>query len=147
MSTEPDINLTIDLVLDENNRPSTDPSHVVKFTQQMLFKAVLDKTSNGTHTPDDMKDLAVLLRDMNNTALTSRKLDQEEQMIGNQKSLVEAYKQFEVMFKGQNVYNPEGVESNHDPYSGLKLPDIEINQSELSQGEQMLNPDEFISDD
>ena len=43
---------------------------------------------------------------MNTTALTTRKLDQEAQVIGNQKVLVETHKEFLRMFKGQNIYNP-----------------------------------------
>ena len=141
------MNLTVDIVLDEDGRPSTDPSHVVKFTQQMLLKAVLEKSDKGTTTPSDLIEMSMLLRDMNTTALTTRKLDQEAQVIGNQKVLVETHREFLRLFKGQDIYNPDGIESGGDPYAGLELPKIEVSPSELIQGEHKLNPDDFISDD
>lgn len=143
----PAINLTVDLTLDENGRPSTDPTHVVKFSQQLLFKAVLDRTANGTQIPVDLEEMSTLLRDMNSTALTTRKLDQEAQAIGNQKVLVETHKELMQLFKGQNIYNPEGTSKPRDVYGSLELPDVVTDPSELQQGEQKLNPDDFISGD
>lgn len=147
MSQKPALNLTVNIELDDDGRPSTDPNHVVKFTQQMLLKAVLEMSNQGTVTPSNLVDLSMLLKDMNTTALTTRKLDQEAQVIGNQKVLVETHKEFLRMFKGQNIYNPDGVEDSRDPYANLTLPSIQVSESEIRQGEQKLNPDDFISED
>lgn len=146
MSNSPALNLTVDLQLDENGRPSVDPNDVVKFTQQLLYKAVLEKTNNGTFIPGDTAELSMLIRDMNATALTTRKLDQEEKALDNNRALVEAFKQFEEMIEGKDVYGADRVTRTVDPYENSTLPTIEVNPLELTQGEQPLNADQYLSD-
>lgn len=142
----PAINLTVEIKLDDNGRPSVDPNDVVKFTQQMLFKAALERTNSGTMTPGDMTELSMLLRDMNTTALTTRKLDQEEKELNNQRALVETFKQLESMLDGKNIYGTGVVSRDTDPYANVELPSVEILSTELTQGEQALNPDLYLRD-
>lgn len=144
MSAIPALNLDVDLELDENGRPSTDPNAVVKFTQQLLYKAVLNKTNNGTFIPDDTVELASLIRDMNATALTTRKLDQEEKAADNSRALVEAFRQFEEMFDGKDLYGVDRLARTADPYANATLPDIVISPTEIVQGEQPLNADDYL---
>lgn len=141
------LNLTIDLKLDEHGRPSVQPNDVVKFTQQLLFKAALKMTSNGTEIPDDMESLSYIIRDMNATALTTRKLDQEEEGLFNQKALVEAYVELRKGLSGQNLYTGEGtLVRDSDPYAGILPPSVPVVDGEMSQGEHPLNPDDFLTD-
>lgn len=141
------LNLTVDIKLDENGRPSVAPGDVVKFTQQLLFKAALDRTSNGTQVPVDMTELSMILRDMNQTALTTRKLDQEEEGLINQRAMVDAYAELRNLAHGKNLYTDEGkVTRQVDPYADVALPEVTLVDGELHQGELPLNPDDFLPD-
>lgn len=142
------MNLSVDIRLDQDGRPSVDPMDVTRFTQGMLYKMVLERTGNGTSTSGaDVKEMTKLLDSMNQTALMTRKLDQEEKGLVNGAALIETFKQFELMSRGQNVYNPDNVKRDNDPYAGLTLPDIDVNHAELAQGEQVLNADDFIPEE
>lgn len=142
------MNLSVDIRLDQDGRPSVDPMDVTRFTQGMLYKMVLERTGNGTSTSGaDVKEMTKLLDSMNQTALMTRKLDQEEKGLVNGAALIETFKQFELMSRGQNVYNPDNVKRDNDPYAGLNLPDIDVNHAELAQGEQVLNADDFIPEE
>lgn len=142
------MNLNVDIRLDQDGRPSVDPMDVTRFTQGMLYKMVLERTGNGSSTSGaDVKEMAKLLDSMNQTALMTRKLDQEEKGLVNAAAMIETFKEFERLSRGQNIHNPEGVTRATDPYAGLTLPDVDIQASELSQGEQVLNADDFIPDE
>src|SRR5690606_36049585 len=57
---------------------NTDPAAVVDFTQKLRYRMVYSLTENGTKIPTDTKELSALLRDMDTSALTTRKLNIEE---------------------------------------------------------------------
>lgn len=136
-------NLTVELKLDPQGRISTDPMDIVKLSQQLLLKAVMGITDNGTKMPTDMAELSLLLRDMNTTALTTRKLDQEKEAETNRRAQVEAFKEFQAMVQNSGI-QPIVTERRVSPYEGLNPPVIDISPTELTQGEQPLNSDVYL---
>lgn len=140
-------NFDVSLKFDENGQVSTNPTDVLKLGQQMLIKALLKVTDDGKNPANDIKELNMLVSNMNNTALMTRKLDQEAEAILDQKALVENFKHFERLARGKNLYG-EPSKDRKDPYLELELDiETEINPGELEQGEISLSADDFIPKD
>ena len=128
------------------NGPSTDPNDVVKFTQQLRYRIVDELTADRTTIPQDTAALAGILRDMDQSALTSRKLNIEEASANDGKRFLETLRRVKDAFAGQNpLVTQEPKEVN--PLAGVNIPEIEISPLEAAQGEQPLNIHDFVPEE
>lgn len=122
---------------------NVDPAEVVKFTQRLRYQIVDNLTNQGTYIPNDPKELAMVLKDMDQSALTQRKLNIEEQGSNNGRQSLEAYQQLRAML-GSKPFFVEGG-PRRDPTAGLELPPVTLVPGEDAQGERVLNIDDYVS--
>lgn len=119
------------------------PSEVVKYTQRLRYQMVDDITQNGTVVRGDSKELLSVLKDMDASALTQRKLNIEE---GNQQDgrvAIEAFRKLQVMLSSDPIQVPQG--RRRLPTDGVALPEVTLVPGEDHQGEQSLNIDDYVS--
>lgn len=119
------------------------PSEVVKYTQRLRYRMVDELTNNGAVVKGDNKDLLAVLKDMDSSALTQRKLNIEE---GNQQDgrvAIEAFRKLQVMLNKEPIAIPQG--QRRSPIEGVKLPEVSLVPGEDHQGEQSLNIDDYVS--
>lgn len=119
------------------------PSEVVKFTQRLRYKMVDDLTNNGEVVRGDSKELLSVLKDMDASALTQRKLNIEE---GNQQDgrvAIEAFRKLQTMLRADPIDIPQT--RRRLPTDGVALPEVSLVPGEDHQGEQSLNIDDYVS--
>lgn len=119
------------------------PEQIVKVTQTVRTGILRKITDHGTRLPTDddgIKTTLNLLRDMDHTALTTSKLDIEEKR-ANSAAQVAAIADSIIskMSLGQG-------QIKNDVESTLELPDVDLLEGEIDQGEISLNPDEWLAD-
>lgn len=132
-----------DLVLLDNQ--STNPSDVLKFTQEFRYKIINKLTNNGTKLPDDIKDVSGLLRDMDQSAQTTRKLDIEEKNGTDGAAALEMFRKLESHFGGRCPFEANEVSDvPRDPTVGVNIQEVAINPGEDHQGSQSLNVDNYV---
>lgn len=125
----------------ENGEDDTSPSEVVRFTQRLRYRMVEDLTKTGVSGSD--KELRATLRDMDNSALTQRKLNIEE---GNQQDgriALEAFRKLRDML-GADPF-ATGQARVGSPTDGVRLPEVTLVPGEDHQGAQSLNIDDYVS--
>lgn len=83
---------------------STDPMDVVRFTQTVRKKMFDKMTDSGLDLITSQKEVASLLRDMDQTAVTTRKLDIEQQATDNAGRVLESHRQLREMLGGRDPY-------------------------------------------
>lgn len=127
----------------EDGMDDTSPSEVVKFTQRLRYRMVEDLTKGGVKGDD--KELRATLRDMDNSALTQRKLNIEEGAQADGRIALEAFRKLKVMLGG----DPFATEAQRvrAPTDGVRLPEVSLVPGEDHQGAQTLNIDDYVSPD
>lgn len=132
----------------------TDPMAVVKFTQQMRYMATEKLTAGGTQIPDKMGDLIMLLNGMDQSALTTRKLDIEEKISDNGSEAIKAVRDIRAMFGGRDPFLAvsEEREVTGDRISpilpeGYVPPEVNFKPGEKDAGESSLDVSDFVSPD
>lgn len=127
---------------------STDPNEVVKFTQQLRYRVVDNLTQGGTHIPADSAELMSVLRDMDNSALTTRKLNIEEKSANDGRKTIQMYRELRSMFGNATPLAGGGdSDSRPDPTQGVSIPEVPMIPGEDFQGEQALNVADYVSVD
>lgn len=136
-----------------DHEQDTDPNAVVKYTQNMRYRIVNDLTNNGTKIPDKIGDLAMVLRDMDQSALTTRKLNIEERAANDGKRTLEAFDKLQAILGGRNPFQADGggpipvaARTDH-PTQGLALPQVQLKPGEDHQGEHQLNVADYVPAD
>jgi hypothetical protein len=132
----------------------TDPMAVVRFTQQMRYMATEKLTVGGTQIPDKMGDLIMLLNGMDQSALTTRKLDIEEKIGDNGAEAIKAVREIREMFGGRDPFLAVGEEreitgeriSSILP-EGYVPPEVSFKPGERDSGESSLDVSDFVSPD
>ncbi len=119
------------------------PENVVKVTQMVRTGILRQITDHGTRLPTDddgIKTALNVLRDMDHTALTTSKLDIEEKK-ANSAAQVAAIADniLSKMSLGQG-----SVKNNIE--SEIDLPEVDLLDGEIDQGEKSLNPDVWLMD-
>lgn len=132
----------------------TDPMAVVRFTQQMRYMAVDHLTAGGTQIPDKPGDLIQFLNGMDQSALTTRKLDIEEQAADNGHDAIRAVREIREMFGGRDPFiavdqerEVAGERINSILPEGYVPPQVQFKPGERDQGEAMLDVSDFVSPD
>lgn len=126
---------------------STDPNEVVKFTQQLRYRVVDQLTEHGTKIPGDSAELMSVLRDMDNSALTTRKLNIEEKSANDGRRTIQLYRELRQLFGTATPLADGDGGPDRNPASGVVLPDVEMVPGEDFQGEQPLNVADYVSVD
>lgn len=137
--------------LPEAREADVSPEAVTRFTQKVRYAVFNDMTKQGTALPSDPKELLLLMRDMDNSALLTRKLDIEEKSGNDAKDAVAAAKQLTEMFGGKRdvfkgVSAPVSVQ-RLTPVNDKDLPAITYVPGERDQGEQILDASQFLPDE
>jgi len=141
--SKPIINETVEIILDENNRPSCDPMDTVRFGQQLLLKALIGKTDGGNLIPTDTTEMQSLIRDLNTTALLSRKLDIEESAGAvDGKRIAEAYAEHKRQLAGKPLPLPDANAVN--PLDVVQPPEVELSDGEALQGQQIQVAEDYL---
>lgn len=120
------------------------PENVVKMTQVVRGGILKKITDHGTRLPTDADEIATtlaILKDMDHTALTTSKLNIEEQKANtaNQVAAV-ADRLLAKMAFGTSNPTPRNIEQD------IELPEVPMLDGEGDQGEISLNPDEWLVD-
>lgn len=122
---------------------TTDPVEVVNFTQKERLKIYEE-----TH---DTKDRLRVLNDLDNTALISRKLNIEENVVNDGRKVAAMYDEFRAMLGGNDPLAVDGggsiqpVARERDPAAGLSLPKVTLGAGEDHQGEHTLNVTDYVA--
>lgn len=137
------INTSVEIKLDANGRPSTDPVDVIHTNQQLLTKALLDRTNNGTTIPTDSGEVLQLIRDSSNIALLSRKINVDA---GQENNAHQAEKLAMAHAKlRQERRAPVAIaDSSYDPLAGILPPPATLGEGEGLQGPQLQIPEDYI---
>jgi hypothetical protein len=132
----------------------TDPIAVVKFTQQMRYMAADHITCGGTQIPDKIGDLLMVLNGMDQAALTTRKLDIEEQAAESGHEAIEAVRTIRSMFGNRDPFIAAAQEQdvigqriNSIIPEGFVPPEVQFKPGEKDQGEAKLDVSDFVSPD
>lgn len=126
---------------------STDPSEVIKTTQGIRLRILKHRFSKGI--PDDDKELGLnmqLLRDLDQAALTTRKIDVDERAVSESERLANANNELLRMLGGKN---PFAVEVGNMPAitarQEAQLPPPVLVPDITTQGTQPVNYDDFVT--
>lgn len=132
----------------------TDPVAVVKFTQQMRYMAADHLTCGGTQIPDKVGELLMVLNGMDQAALTTRKLDIEEQAAESGHEAIEAVRTIRSMFGNRDPFVAAAQEQevigqriNSIIPEGFVPPEVHFKPGEKDQGEAKLDVSDFVSPD
>lgn len=125
----------------EDGMDDTSPAEVVKYTQRLRYRMVEDLTRGGIKGDD--KELRSTLRDMDNSALTQRKLNIEEGAQADGRIALEAFRKLKGMLGG----DPFATDAPRlrAPTDGVRLPEVTLVPGEDHQGAQSLNIDDYVS--
>lgn len=133
---------------------NTDPMAVNRFTQQMRYMAIDHLTVGGTRMPDKPGDLIQFLNGMDQSALTTRKLDIEEKISDSGAEAIQAVRAIREMFNGSDPFAAIGSERaipgervNPILPEGYIPPQVTFKPGERDQGETMLDVSDFVSQD
>lgn len=124
---------------------STSPEDVIKTTQQLRLKVTEKMLENGI--PTDRREIRLLneiLRDMDTNALTTKKLDVEEQAV-NQASVV-AKNMADILSAVGHGKNPfmAPKDVREIPTDDSRLPQIAPVPGQMGQGVDVLEYSEFV---
>lgn len=144
-------NINVPIAIDADGNVSTDIQDVLKLSQTLRIKTALAITNFGMSPPTESKDvnaLNSLLGGLDTSVQTTRKLDIEADAVANTQAEVEAFKHFQQLARGKDLYGADQNQPRKDPYEidESALPDVDTNPGEFVQGEQPLNPDDYLAD-
>lgn len=123
-----------------------DTGATLELTQKIRLKAVNQLTRGGTVIPDDPKDLITFLRHMDDAALTTRKLDIEQQ--NGEKGTQALLDAFDMLMTGNTrPKDISKVSDRIDPTRNLALPAPDLVPGEDVDFEQKLNVGDFLPDE
>lgn len=122
--------------VDATGQVDTSPDAILNYAQRSLLKMAQNNNNN--------KEKAMLLRDLTANALTTRKLNIEESTQGNRQAAVEAFHELLKLAGGQRLEGTTPVTQGRDPYKTLEPPPVACHPAELSQGEHLPNPEDFL---
>lgn len=114
---------------------------IVRFGQQLLTKAVLDRTKNGTELPSDMGEVQSLLRDLTANAQITRKLDIEENGSGDARIVAEAYREHKRL--REQEAHPTRTSDSH-PIEEVTPPKATLLPGEGDQGQQLQLAEDYM---
>lgn len=129
---------------------SVEPEDVVKRTQRLRHRIVDELTDNGRRIPDDPLMLLNVLRDMDQSALTTRKLNIEEKGANDGRKALETFERLESLLGGKDPFRKSDKEvialpsRKSDVYQGVNAPEVELNPGEEYQGEQVLKLSDYL---
>lgn len=129
---------------------SVDPLDVVKTTQSIRVAMVKRHLTTGVpEVGESSRDLLGLLRDMDNAALMTRKLDVEERAVDESQRLANAQNELLRMLGGKNPFAVDITEGAQAPRNERgdrsRLPPPRIVPDITTQGTQAVNYEDFIS--
>ncbi len=127
---------------------SVDPSDVIKTTQSIRIAMVQKHLRNGT--PDIDKESAGLLqvlRDLDQAALTTRKIDVDERQVSESERLAQAQNELLRMLGGRNPFlvdlaTGQSIPPVQRPEADLPAPNLVPDVT--TQGTQAVNYDDFV---
>ena len=119
-----------------------DVKQVLRYTQSLRMRAVDLMTADGKSIPDDIAALQSLLKDVDSTALTSRKLDIDEKTGTASKALLETFDRLERLATGGN--RSKDITPGREVSWMVDLPDPILVPGEDRQNEQILSASEFL---
>lgn len=137
--------------LSDNRAPihinqSVDPSEVIKTTQGLRLKILKSRFSQGI--TDDGKELGLtmqLLRDLDQAALTTRKIDVDERAVSESERLANANNELLRMLGGKNPFMVEVGTMPAIHQRGIpNLPAPQLVPDITTQGTQPVNYDDFV---
>lgn len=127
-----------------------DPQAVLAFTQTLRFRRVHENTQNGKVLPADFGETMELLKQMDNSALTTRKLNIEEKAGTNARTMLDAYDRL-IEAVGDGVLRSDNkgpipvAQRLTSPLEGTHLPvQPRLAIGEDAQGEVALNVADFL---
>lgn len=132
----------------------TNPLEAVRFTQRARKKMFDELTEGGQKLSDNFKDVRELLKDVDATALLTRKLDIEEQVATDGAKALANHRALRDMLGGKDPYRVSSgspipvAERVGDALPG-QIPTRQVTfvPGERDQGEQQLAVSDFVSVD
>lgn len=125
---------------------SVDPSDVIKTTQGIRLRILKSRFAKGI--PDDDKELSLnmqLLRDLDQAALTTRKIDVEERSVSESERLANASNELLRMLGGKNPFAVEVADMAPVTQRAIPvLPEVQLVPDLTTQGTQPVNYDDFV---
>lgn len=126
---------------------SVDPSDVIKTTQGIRLRILKSRFAKGI--PEDDKELSLnmqLLRDLDQAALTTRKIDVEERSVSESERLANANNELLRMLGGRNPFMMEvgSLPPALVPRAQPSLPEPQLVPDITTQGTQPVNYDDFV---
>jgi len=133
---------------------STEPGDVVNFTQHMRFRMFDELTDNGVNLTAKFAEVRQLICDMDNAALTTRKLNIEEKDANNGKLALQAFKSIQNMLGNRDPFMvsddaplPIAERVDRIEPDNFRLPHVDLLQGEDAQGEQPLSIHHYVPSD
>lgn len=112
---------------------STEPADIIKATQSIRVAMVKKHMMHGVpNIGEESRDLLQVLRDLDQAALTTRKIDVEESQIGDAERLAAAQNELLRMLGGKNPFAVDIVANNVT--LNATLPEVELPEPELVPG-------------
>lgn len=126
---------------------SVDPTEVIKTTQGIRLKVLRSRFQKGI--TDDDKELALslqLLRDLDQAALTTRKIDVDERAVSESERLANANNELLRMLGGRNPFAVEvgTMPAFSQTRAVAELPEPTLVPDITAQGTQPVNYDDFV---
>lgn len=128
--------------------PSVDPSDVIKTTQGIRMAMVKQHLRGGTPSMDkDSNTFLQVLRDLDQAALTTRKIDVEERSVSESERLAQAQNELLRMLGGKNPFVIDiatGAPVQASEHPEVTLPEPKLVPDVTTQGTQPVNYDDFV---
>lgn len=121
------------------------PEAVVRFTQNLRYKMVENLIGPTAEPRGDDKDLRAVLKDMDQSALTQRKLSIDEGTSHDGKVALQTFMQLRNMMRDAPAIEPQARARR--PTDGVEIKEIVMTEQEKAQGAQALNIDDYVSPD
>jgi hypothetical protein len=129
----------------------TNPSEAVRFTQRARRVMFDELTEGGAKLTDNFKEVKELLKDVDATALLTRKLDIEESASNEATRALNNHRQLREMLGGRDPFrrdddSPLPVAERVEGALPGQLPNVPVRfvPGELDQGEQQLVVADFV---
>jgi len=130
---------------------SVDPSAIIKTTQSIRVAMVKKTLARGVPGIDkDANTFLQVLRDLDQAALTTRKIDVEERQVNESERLAQAQNELLRMLGGKNPFAVQLVPGEAAPVrvrseKAVELPPPVLVPEITAQGTQAVNYDDFVS--
>jgi len=129
---------------------SVDPSDIIKTTQSIRVAMVKNELKRGVPKVDkDANTFLQVLRDMDQAALTTRKIDVDERQVNESERLAQAQNELLRMLGGKNPFAVDLTSGSTPPPTTRRetpaLPAAPLVPDVTTQGTQPVNYDDFVS--